>query len=139
MAEVLFWAKPDCPANDKQQRTLEAAGHHVTRNNLLSEGFSADSLRAFFGEAEVSDWFNRLHPALKSGQIDRNSISEAEALKAMLADRELIRRPLIQVGEVKSFGFDPTKLQAWIGIQPSKDGLSCDDRHAQGRCDHGHL
>jgi len=139
MADVTFWAKPDCPANDKQQRTLEAAGHKVDRRDLMSAPFTAESLRAFFGEAEVSDWFNRLHPALKSGQIDRHALGETEALKLLLEDRELIRRPLLQVAEVKSFGFDPNKLQAWIGIQPSKDGLSCDDRHAQGRCDHGHL
>jgi len=80
-----------------------------------------------------------LHPAIKSGQVDRHTVSAEDALALMLNDRDMIRRPLLQVGEVKSFGFDPTKLQAWIGIQPSKDGLSCDDRHAQGRCDHGHL
>lgn len=139
MVEVLFWGKPDCAANDKQQRTLEAAGHKVVRNDLVAEPFTPETLRPFFGEAAVEDWFNRLHPAIKSGQVDRHAVSADEALGLMVKDRDMIRRPLLQVGEVKSFGFDPVKLQAWIGIQPSKDGLSCDDRHAQGRCDHGHL
>ena len=139
MAQVIFWEKPGCPANEKQKRTLEAARHTLEVRDLTTEAFTAESLRTFFGDAPVEDWLNRLHPDVKSRKIDRASITETQALELMLADRELIRRPLMQVGEVKSFGFDPTKLQAWIGIQPSVDGLSCDDRHAQGRCDHGHL
>jgi len=139
MANVIFWGKPGCPVSDKQQRTLEAARHQVERRDLMTAALSADELKSFFGEAEVEDWLNRLHPDVKSGKIDRQSISAEAALTAMLADRELIRRPLLQVGEEKRFGFDPTKLQDWIGIQPAADGLSCDDRHKQGRCDHGHM
>jgi nitrogenase-associated protein len=139
MADVIFYELPGCPANEKQKKTLRAAGHQLIERDLSAEAWTPATLRPFFGEAAVEDWFNRTHPDIRSGKIDRATLSEEQALALLIAHPDLIRRPLIQVGETLSFGYDPNRLQAWIGIQPSADGLSCDDRHSQGRCDHGRL
>lgn len=139
MAQVIFYELPGCPANEKQKKTLRAAGHQIVERSLTAESWTALRLRPFFGDSAVEEWFNRTHPDIRSGKIDRFNLSEEQALGLMTANPELIRRPLLQVGEKRAFGFDPAKLHSWIGIQPSADGLSCDQRHAQGRCDHGHL
>lgn len=52
--------------------------------------------------------------------IERNllpeDLSEEQALRLMVADPLLIRRPLMQVGERYETGFDPARVDAWIGL-----------------------
>lgn len=136
MAEVIFYGLADCPANTKQRKQLEAAGHRLTVRDLAGEDWTRESLRPFFGDREVEDWFNRRAPAVKAGAVDPSALDEAGALDAMIADPELIRRPLIQVGDRREAGFDPNLLNAWIGL--TAGGETCDDKHARGVCDHGH-
>ncbi len=135
MAEVIFYAMAGCPANAKQKQQLAAAGHALVERDLATADLTADGLRAFFGVKEVGAWFNRRAAAVKSGSVKPDALDEAGALAALLADRDLIRRPLIQVGDRREAGFDPTTLHAWIGLT---SGESCDDKHARGQCDHGH-
>ncbi|WP_029006796.1 ArsC/Spx/MgsR family protein [Azospirillum halopraeferens] len=136
MAEVTFYGLADCPANAKQIRQLAAAGHTVAVRDLAAESWTRETLRPWFGDRPVEEWFNRRAPAVKSGAVDPAALDEAAALDAMIADPTLIRRPLIGAGGRREAGFDPNLLNAWIGLAPT--GESCDDKHARGVCDHGH-
>src|SRR3954452_21028794 len=138
MAEVLFFQKPNDPANSKQKTQLEAAGHTVDARDLLSEPWTPETLRPWFEDRPVEDWFNRFAPAVRSKAVVPAEMDETAAIAAMIADPELIRRPLIQVGDKRAVGFDPNSLNSWLSLIPVSDGLSCEDKHAQGRCDHGH-
>lgn len=135
MAEVIFYGMAGCPANAKQKQQLTAAGHTLVERDLATADLTAADLRAFFGDKDVNAWFNRRAAAVKSGAVNPDGFDETAALSAMLADRDLIRRPLIQVGDRREAGFDPTTLHGWIGLT---SGESCDDKHARGQCDHGH-
>ncbi|MBP2227559.1 ArsC/Spx/MgsR family protein [Azospirillum agricola] len=135
MADVIFYGLADCPANAKQKQQLLAAGHSLTERDLATAPLTAAELRAFFGDKEPDQWFNRRAAAIKSGAVKPAALDEAGALAALLADRDLIRRPLIQSGERREAGFDPNTLHAWIGLTSAE---SCDDKHARGQCDHGH-
>lgn len=136
MTEVIFYGLPGCTANAKQKLQLQAAGHTLVERDLATEPFTADTLRPFFEERPVEEWINRRAAAVKSGAVNPDELDEAEALAALLADRGLIRRPLLQVGKDRKAGFDPNALHAWIGLTASAE--SCDDKHARGVCDHGH-
>lgn len=116
MATVVFWEKPGCAGNARQKSLLRAAGHRLVVRDLLREAWTAEELRAFFGELPVSQWFNLNAPAVKSGQVVPERFGEAEALAAMLADPILIRRPLLQVGERRAAGFNSIEVDAWIGL-----------------------
>lgn len=135
MAEVIFYGLAGCPVNAKQSQQLNAAGHSLVERDLATAEFTAADLRSFFGDKDIDAWFNRRAAAVKSGAIKPGALDESTALAAMLADRELIRRPLIQVGDRREAGFDPATLHAWIGLTSTE---SCDDKHARGQCDHGH-
>lgn len=135
MAEVIFYGMAGCPANAKQKQQLAAAGHTLVERDLATADLTAADLRAFFGDKDVDAWFNRRAAAVKSGTVKPETLAESAALAAMLADRDLIRRPLIQVGDRREAGFDPATLHGWIGLT---SGESCDDKHARGQCDHGH-
>lgn len=118
MAHIVFFEKPGCGGNAKQKALLQAAGHTLDVRSLLTEPWTADRLRAFFGTLPVSEWFNRAAPRVKSGDVQPESMTTEQALALMLAEPLLIRRPLMQVGDQLMVGFDTAVVDAWVGLQP---------------------
>lgn len=86
--------------------------------DLLAEPWTAESLRPFFGQLPVADWFNRSAPTVKDGSVIPESLDDETALTLMLRDPLLVRRPLMQVGEQRRVGFVPEEVAAWIGLPP---------------------
>ena len=106
MATVVFYEKPGCATNARQKRVLQQAGHTLEVRDLLKEAWTAERLRAFFGETPISTWFNPAAPQIKSGEIDPDCVDETEtALSLMIAEPLLIRRPLIDAEGLKCAGF----------------------------------
>ena len=138
MAQVIFYQKLGCINNRKQKALLMAAGHQVEVHNLLKTPWTASTLRPFFGDLPVANWFNPSAPRIKSGEILPSNLDEATALEVMIADPLLIRRPLIQVGNVYQAGFEREKIDAWIGLkQPPivfEDLETCPRSHEATPC-----
>jgi nitrogenase-associated protein len=120
MATVTFYEKPGCGNNTKQKVWLAASGHTVLAKNLLIEKWTAERLRAFFGELPVEQWFNPAAPQVKSGRLMPAELGETEALTMMLQDPLLIRRPLMEVNGKFRAGFDADAVRAWIGLNDAK-------------------
>ena len=116
MVQITFYEKPGCIANRRQTALLEASGHVLDVRNLLTEGWTAERLRPFFGDRPVAEWVNLSAPAVKAGDVVPEALSEAQAIAAMCADPLLIRRPLMQVGEARRCGFDVEEVRGWIGL-----------------------
>jgi len=139
MATVYFYEKPGCINNTRQKKLLAAAGHQVEARNLLTEHWEAARLRAFFGNLPVRDWFNYSAPAIKYGEVEPDKLNEDEAMKLMLSNPLLIRRPLMQVGDCLKVGFDQQKVDAWIGLVKTgtaPDTETCPKTLAQASCSH---
>jgi len=120
MATVTFYEKPGCGNNTKQKVWLASSGHTVLAKNLLTEKWSAERLRPFFGGLPVAQWFNPSAPRIKSGEVKPSELDEQAAITLMLADPLLIRRPLMHVeGELRA-GFDAKVVDAWIGLNDSQ-------------------
>jgi nitrogenase-associated protein len=115
MASILFYEKPGCANNARQKQLLRAAGHTVITRNLLVEAWTAASLRAFFVELPVREWFNRAAPRVKSGEVIPERLDAADALTLMLADPLLIRRPLMECEGWRFAGFDARRVEEWLG------------------------
>ena len=124
MAHVLFYEKPGCGGNAKQKALLRASGHEIEAKSLLSEPWTSASLRPYFGDRPVRDWFNLASPRVKSGEIAIDRLGEQEALALMLADPLLIRRPLMLVAGRRECGFDSELVDAWIGLKPDSEKVS---------------
>jgi nitrogenase-associated protein len=87
---------------------------------LLAEKWTAERLRAFFGDLPVAKWFNPAAPKVKSGEVDPATFDADSALSLMLAEPLFIRRPLMEVnGELRA-GFDAKAVDAWIGLNDSQ-------------------
>jgi len=118
MAEVIFYEKPGCAGNARQRKLLADAGHTVHARDLLSEPWTAESLRPFFGDRPVADWFNRGAPSIKAGEVDPDAQDETSAMALMLKTPLLIRRPLMRVGDRRDCGFEAERVDAWVGLAP---------------------
>ncbi|RTM12313.1 MAG: arsenate reductase family protein [Bradyrhizobiaceae bacterium] len=133
MATVLFYQKPGCGTNARQIRALEAAGHQVIAKSLLTEPWTAQELRAFFGATPVTSWFNPAAPRIKSGEVKPAGIDAAGAIALMLDDPLLIRRPLIEVDGERCAGFDREPVPSLLGGERS-DLQGCTRPEALPRC-----
>lgn len=142
MAIVIFYEKPGCINNTRQKKLLEQAGHRVAECNLLTTPWTSTTLRRFFGDLPVTEWFNSSAPRIKSGEVMPEKLSESEALTKMLIDPLLIRRPLMQVGDEYRVGFDNDAVDAWIGLstgsmRSGEDMESCPRQQRETTCSPG--
>ncbi|QDL96014.1 hypothetical protein FLL57_01265 [Rhodopseudomonas palustris] len=131
MASIVFYEKPGCVGNARQKALLTASGHELEVRNLLAEPWTRDTLRPFFGDKPLAEWFNQSSPKVKAGAIDFAALSEDAALALMIDDPLLIRRPLMQSGDRREVGFDQAVVHAWLGLQTGGprvfDGCAMDD------------
>lgn len=115
MSTIIFYEKPGCQNQTGQKRALQAAGFDLDVRNLLATPWTAETLRPFFGDRPVADWFNRAAPRVKSGEVVPEEMAPEEALVAMMADPLLIRRPLMQIGQLRVCGHDEISQRIlWI-------------------------
>lgn len=131
MAHLVFYEKPGCTGNARQRAWLVAAGHQLEVRDLLNTPWTAATLRPFFGDLPVVEWFNQRAPAIRDGSIDPAALDQDAALAALIAAPILIRRPLIAVGDQACCGFDPAQIAAWIGLAA---GHAAQSRRAAERC-----
>ncbi len=120
MATVVFYEKPGCGNNTKQKVWLAASGHTVLAKNILTEKWTEERLRPFFGDTPVAQWFNPAAPKVKSGEIDPAALDAATALKMMLLEPLLIRRPLMEADGKLRAGFDARAVDAWLGLNDTQ-------------------
>jgi nitrogenase-associated protein len=122
MATVLFYEKPGCINNTRQKVLLAAAGHTVRAMNLLTEKWTAERLRAFFGDLPVAEWFNHSAPRVRDGEIWPHRLTGEQAIALMLREPLLIRRPLMEVDGQHRVGFDQAAVDRWIGLGSKAPG-----------------
>ena len=134
MATITFYQKPGCRTNARQKQMLEAAGHAVTAKSLLTEPWTAERLRGFFGSTPVTSWFNPASPRIKSGEIDPAAVDASAALAIMLGDPLLIRRPLVEADGQRCAGFDREPVTSLLGSAADPDAEACSKGVASTPC-----
>ena len=117
MATIIFYEKPGCVNNTKQKSILHAAGYAVKARNLLTQSWSPETLYQFLKDRPLWEWFNRTAPQIRDGEILPEKLDEQTALELMVKYPILIRRPLIQIGDRCTVGFDLVKLNAWLNLK----------------------
>jgi nitrogenase-associated protein len=137
MSELTFYEKPGCVGNQKQKELLLSMGHKLEVKDLLQEEWSAERLRPFFGDRPITEWFNQSAPQIREGWISPGRLNERRALKVMLLEPLLIRRPLLEFGSLKQSGFEPGPVLTALGVSldPEEDLQSCPMPGASPECD----
>ncbi|MES9971681.1 MAG: ArsC/Spx/MgsR family protein [Candidatus Thiodiazotropha sp.] len=116
MTDLVFYAKPGCVGNLRQQKELRSQGVSFVVRDLISEPWSEQQLRPFFCDKPVVEWFNTTAPRVKSGELAIDELSEVDALALMIDDPILIRRPLLALGEQRQSGFEAGPVLQALGV-----------------------
>jgi len=116
LARVVFFEKPGCANNARQKAWLTAAGHVVDARDLLHHAWSREELLSYLGELPVTAWFNPAAPQVKSGHIQPALVEREAALRLLLSEPLLIRRPLLCADGRREVGFDIARIHAWLGL-----------------------
>lgn len=137
MAKIVFYEKPGCINGEKQKTILRQQGHDLECRNILEEKWTADGLKSFIKSKSPSQFMNHTAPAVKKGEIVPAELSIEEAVKLMVEDPILIKRPLIIVDGLHIQAFDNPELKSYLGSWdgaedvitcPNLNTISCDDR-----------
>ena len=64
---IKFYEKPGCTNNTRQKKMLQESGHEVTAFSILTQSWTAETLKRFFTGLPVAEWFNMAAPRIKSG------------------------------------------------------------------------
>ena len=123
MAMIVFYEKPGCSNNTRQKQLLSQSGHDVVALDIRVQAWTPETLRPFFGDKSVAEWFNRAAPRVKSGAVVPELMQPAEALAEMCLDPLLIRRPLMEADGSRMVGFDEAAVAAWVGLKPHAEPI----------------
>ncbi len=140
MATVTFYEKPGCKGNARQRAILEASGHKVEVRDLLAQSWSAETLRPYFEGLPVAAWFNASAPKVARGEVRPESLSAEAALALLAAEPMLIRRPLMESAGRRMAGWEPERVDGWLGFAAGLEPAVCcgrhnhDGDHAEGSC-----
>jgi nitrogenase-associated protein len=117
MVQVLFFEKPGCINNARQKKILRNAGHNVIAMDILRYEWNNHTLLNYLSVLPILQWFNLAAPNIKSGKIDPSNLTQEQALKLMIKDPVLIRRPLMKINGQYKVGFDFDEINNLIGLQ----------------------
>ncbi len=139
MSAVIFYEKPGCAGNAAQKALLRRQGFALEVRDLLAAPWTPETLRPFLGEMAVCDWFNLSAPRVKSGEVPINELDEHEALAMMIEDPLLIRRPLLQTGQLRQAGFEAGAVLETLGVSLAgdEDLQACPMEDRPARCGGG--
>lgn len=115
-SQVIFYEKTGCSGNARQKALLKEHGVSLDVRSMLDTPWDKTTLETFFEGLTLKEMINPFAPQLKAGSFNLEAHTKESLIEQMLKTPILIRRPLLQIGEVKLCGFDIEKLNALLKI-----------------------
>lgn len=124
-SKVIFYEKTGCSGNARQKALLKEHGVSLEVRSILETAWDKASLEAFFEGLSPKEMINPFAPQLKDGTLNLEDYTKESLIEAMIKTPILIRRPLLQIGEVKLCGFDILKLNTLLKISmPTPENIN---------------
>jgi arsenate reductase len=106
----------NCDTMKKARTFLEARGVAATFHDYKVEGVTPERLRGWAAKVGWEKLLNRAGTTFrKLPEADRADLTEAKAIALMVANPSMIKRPVLEVGEVLLVGFRPEDYAQVIG------------------------
>jgi Spx/MgsR family transcriptional regulator len=107
---VQFLQKPTCTTCRKARAYMENRGFDLHFRNLDKERLSAAELEKLIGDRDHKDFLNTRNELYRQKNMKLNPPTRAEAIRMMVGEPNLIRRPVILAGGRIVLGFDQEKI-----------------------------
>jgi nitrogenase-associated protein len=114
MAKIIFYEKTGSDEHLRQKGLLVAAGYEVEARSLTGQNWTPASLRGFFVERPVTEWFDRAAPKILSGEIDPSRTSAQAALVMLSLEPDMIASPLVKLDGHCAAGLDAEELAIFL-------------------------
>ena len=105
-----FLQKPTCTTCRKARAYMEDRGFVLHLRNLDKERLSSDELEKLIGDRDHREFLNTRNELYRQKNMKENPPSRADAIRMMVNEPNLIRRPVIVAGGRIVLGFDPGKI-----------------------------
>jgi arsenate reductase (glutaredoxin) len=105
-----FLQKPTCSTCRKARAYMENRGFDLHFRNLDKERLRADELEKLIGDHDHKDFLNTRNELYRQKNMKENPPSRADAIRMMVGEPNLIRRPVIVAGGRIVLGFDQEKI-----------------------------
>ena len=89
-------------------------GAQLQERDLGKNPMSEAELRALIGDADIQGFLNTRTALYRERKMRTNVPTKAEAIRLMVQDPNLIRRPIVVTGQTKVVGFDEEKLRTLV-------------------------
>jgi Spx/MgsR family transcriptional regulator len=103
---VQFLQKPTCTTCRKARAYMEKHGFDLHFRNLDKERLSADELEKLIGDRNHKDFLNTRNELYRQKNMKEKPPTRADAIRMMVGEPNLIRRPVIIAGGRVVLGFD---------------------------------
>ena len=94
---------------------LSQKGVAIEERDFFKDPFSEGELRGLMKVHASTDLFAWRSPSFKAMGVDADSLSDDDLLRLMLHEPRLIRRPLVQIGDVLVIGTNISGLEDALG------------------------
>lgn len=101
-----FIQKPSCTTCRKARKYMERRGFELHFRNLDKERLTAAELERLIGRRDHEDFLNPRNELYRRKHMGEDPPSRREAIRLMVRDPNLIRRPVIVAGGRVVVGFD---------------------------------
>ena len=108
---VRFYQKSSCGDCRKAREVLSHMGLNLDVRDLFREPLNRSELTELIGSTDVREFLNPASVMFRQRRMESAPPTRAEAIRLMMEDPNLIRRPIIIKGKRKVFGFEKTILR----------------------------
>jgi arsenate reductase (glutaredoxin) len=103
---VQFLHKPSCTTCRKARAYMEKRGFGMKFRDLGKERLSAEELEKLIGDRDHTQFLNTRNELYREKEMKDHPPSREEAIRMMVGEPNLIRRPVIVAGGRVVLGFD---------------------------------
>src|SRR5450755_803266 len=93
-----FLHKPNCTTCRKARNFMERRGFQLYFRDLAKEKLSSAELEKLIGSRDHTDFLNTRNELYRENEMKDNPPSRKEAIRLMVKEPNLIRRPVIVAG-----------------------------------------
>ena len=113
MSATVVFGIPNCDTVKKARTWLDKQNVDYQFHDFRRDGLTEKQIKIWLGKVELDVLLNkrsRTWRELSDG--DKSNVTESKAIKLMVKQPSLIKRPVLVKGQNVTVGFDPTHYQS---------------------------
>lgn len=111
---IEFYIKKECSSCKKAKAFLDKRKIKYRQIDIIENPPPRSFLEKWVSAKEIKKYLNPRSDIYKLKNLNIRIPTKTEAIRLMVKDPNLIKRPLIKCGNHVSFGFDATKFDALL-------------------------